>query len=70
MKDRRINGCALELIMRDVLDGMCDFTQEACTGSQAEGMDILGIDKAAKSQRRPTARIIPFPKNARPDRKR
>lgn len=69
MKDRRINGCALELIMLDVLDGMRDFTHQACTGSETETMDILGIDRGA--QRHPTtARIIPFPLNRRKFRRR
>jgi DNA-binding protein Fis len=60
MKDKRINGCALELIMRDVLDGICEFTHETCSASQTDAMDILGIHRATKAQR-PTACIIPFP---------
>jgi len=62
MNDKRINGCALELIMRDVLDGMRDFTHEASTGSQTDAMDILGIDRAAITSES-TASIIPFPLN-------
>ncbi len=61
MKDRRINGCALELIMRDVLDGMREFTHEACSTSQTGAMDILGVHRATKAHR-PTACIIPFPR--------
>jgi hypothetical protein len=68
MKDRRINGCALELIMRDVLDGMREFTHEICTTSQADAMDILGISRATKVLR-PTACVIPFPLNAQTRRK-
>jgi hypothetical protein len=68
MKDKRINGCALELIMRDVLDGMRDFTDTACTGSQTDAMDILGIGRTTKVQR-PSARIIPFPLRPRTGRK-
>jgi len=48
--------------MRDVLDGMRDFTHEASTGSQTDAMDILGIDRAAITSES-TASIIPFPLN-------
>ena len=68
MNEKRINGCALELIMRDVLDGIRDFTREASTGSQTDGMDILGIDRAIGTSAG-TARIIPFPANPRARRK-
>jgi len=54
--------------MRDVLDGMRDFTDAACTGSQTNAMDILGIGRTTKVQR-PTARIIPFPLRPRTGRK-
>jgi hypothetical protein len=68
MNDKRINGCALELIMRDVLDGMRDFTHAASTGSQTDAMDILGIDRAVNTPES-KACIIPFPQNPRLRRK-
>lgn len=46
--------------MRDVLDGMRDFTRAASTGSQTDNMDILGIERAAGTPEH-TARVIPFP---------
>ncbi len=54
--------------MHDVLDGMRDFTHEACCGSQTDTMDILGIDRAGTAHRS-TARIIPFPLKSRTVRK-
>jgi hypothetical protein len=42
----RINGTALELIMRDVLQGMRQFTEDACSGCSAAGMEINAVEAA------------------------
>ena len=54
--------------MRDVLDGMCAFTHEACSDSHADTMEILGVDRAAKVPRA-TASIVPFPRYPQTRRK-
>jgi hypothetical protein len=62
LNSKRINGAALELIMRDVLDGMFDFTHQVCSGSESAKMEILAVEKAAgTSQSEHQATIIPFP---------
>ena len=61
LKHKRINGNALELIMRDVLEGMQDFTCECCASSSTDGMDIISLKKNRKTGRKP-ASIIPFPR--------
>jgi hypothetical protein len=58
--NRRINGSALEQIMRDVLDGMQDITRRAGTRGDADKLEILGIDKGPAVPGRQAA-IIPFP---------
>ncbi len=60
MKDRRINGQALESIMRDVLEGMQDLTCGVSAGSVAGEMTVLSVEKPA-GQQTPMARIISFP---------
>jgi propanediol dehydratase small subunit len=60
MKDRRINGQALENIMRDVLEGMQDLTCDASASSVPGEMTVLFVEKPA-CQQTPMARIIPFP---------
>jgi propanediol dehydratase small subunit len=60
MKDRRINGQALESIMRDVLQGMQDLTCDVSASSVAGEMTVLSVEKPA-CQQTPVARIIPFP---------
>lgn len=60
LKHKRINGNALELIMRDVLEGMQEFTRQGCATSRADGLEIIGLKKARKPGRK-QARIIPFP---------
>jgi len=57
LKDKRIMGNALEMIMRDVLDGMVGFTRETCIGSKMADMEILAVEKP----RRRHAAVIPFP---------
>lgn len=46
---RRINGTALEMIMRDVLDGMFDFTNQTCCGCETTKMEILSVEKPGNS---------------------
>lgn len=60
MKDRRINGQALESIMRDVLEGMQDLTCGVSASSVAGEMTVLSVEKPA-DQQTPMARIISFP---------
>lgn len=57
----RINGATLELIMRDVLYGVRDFTCEANRDSQPCKMDIISVEKEAANLRH-TAQILPFRK--------
>jgi hypothetical protein len=61
-RDKRINGTALESIMQDVLRGMQDFTRDTCSGCDAGGLEILGVEAAGGTARRP-ADILPFPGN-------
>jgi len=51
---------ALELIMRDVLDGMQGFTSDACCGSETGRMEILAVEEAENTVEE-QARVIPFP---------
>ena len=60
MKDRRINGQALENIMRDVLGGVQDLTCDVSASSVQGEMRVLSVEKPA-CQQKPVARIIPFP---------
>ena len=60
LNNRRINGAALEMIMRDVLDGMTDFTQETCSGSETGRMEILAIEEAVNTAPK-RINVIPFP---------
>ena len=64
LKDKRIKGDALEMIMRDVLDGMVEFTRETCVGSKTTGMEILAVEKPARRY----AAVIPFPLTDDPDK--
>jgi hypothetical protein len=64
LNSKRINGVALEMIMRDVLDGMQCFTTEVCSGSEAGRMEILAIEEAENSTPE-NATVIPFPGTAR-----
>ena len=62
LNSKRINGAALEMIMRDVLDGMFDFTRQACCGSETGKMEILAVEKSSNtSQPEQPASVIPFP---------
>ena len=60
LNSKRINGAALEMIMRDVLHGMQGFTAEVCSGSEAGRMEILAVEEAENSVPE-NATIIPFP---------
>ena len=65
LNSKRINGAALELIMRDVLDGMFDFTHQACCGKETGKMEIISVEKAEKtSTQAHQATVIPFPVKA------
>ncbi len=61
LKDRRIRGAALEMIMKDVLEGMVDFTHDTCAGSDTAGLEIVTIEKARTVSRRPS-NIVRFPR--------
>ena len=61
MKEKRINGVALENIMRDVLEGMQDFTCDTCVDSVTGELTVLSVEKPACRQSSPSALIIPFP---------
>ena len=60
MKDRKINNNALEVIMRDVLYGMSDFTEDANCGSQLCSLEITAVESEGKKPRA-TARVLAFP---------
>jgi len=62
LNNKRINGAALEMIMRDVLDGMTGFTHETCSGSEMCRMEILAVEEAVNTAPE-TKNIIPFPVN-------
>ena len=57
---KRINGTALEMIMRDVLHGMHGFTNEVCRGSETASMEILAVEETANADQA-EAVVIPFP---------
>ncbi len=61
LNNKRINGATLELIMRDVLYGIKDYTCDASRNSQPCQLDILSVKKASPCKRL-TAQIIPFRK--------
>lgn len=60
MNNKRINGVALEMIMRDVLHGMNGFTTEVCSGSETGRMEILAVEEAENSVQQ-IATVIAFP---------
>lgn len=64
LDSKRINGVALEMIMRDVLHGMQGFTTEVCSGSEAGRMEILAVEEAENSVQE-NAIVIPFPKTGK-----
>ena len=64
MNSKRINGAALEMIMRDVLHGMHGFTTEVCSGSETGRMEILAVEEAVNTAPE-QANVIPFPHRTR-----
>lgn len=64
LDSKRINGAALEMIMRDVLHGMQGFTTEVCSGSEAGRMEILAVEEAENSVQE-NAIVIPFPETGK-----
>jgi hypothetical protein len=64
MKDRRINGQALENIMRDVLEGMQDLTCDVSARSEPGVLTVLSVERPG-CQQTPMASIIPFPTRRR-----
>jgi len=62
LNSKRINGAALEMIMRDVLDGMFDFTHQTCCGCETGNMEIIAVEKSVNgSIPKQPASVIPFP---------
>jgi len=65
LNSKRINGAALEMIMRDVLDGMFDFTHQTCCGRETGKMEIIAVEKPVNSSvRNQPATVITFPAKA------
>jgi len=60
LRNKRINGTALEMIMRDVMQGMLGFTHETCRGSETAKMEILAVEEADNTAQ-DSATVIPFP---------
>ena len=60
MKGKKINTNALEVIMRDVLHGMADFTLDSSSGSQLGSLEIVAVE-SPESPPRASASILPFP---------
>lgn len=60
LNSKRINGAALEMIMRDVLHGMHGFTNEVCRGSEMGRMEIIAVEEA-ENNATSKATVIPFP---------
>ena len=44
-RNQRITGAALESIMQEVLQGMQDFTREACIHGDTAAMEILAVER-------------------------
>ena len=59
---QRIIGSALESIMQDVLQGMQDFTSEACIDGDTAAMEIIAVERPGHGMAE-LADIIPFPEN-------
>lgn len=60
LNNKKINGVVLEMIMRDVLHGMHDFTADVCSNSEAGKIDIIAVEEAVNTVPE-KARVIPFP---------
>ncbi len=60
LKGKKINNSAMEVIMRDVLHGMAEFTRDNSCGSQLGNLEIIAVESPRRHL--PTsARILPFP---------
>ncbi len=62
LKDKKINGAALEMIMHDVLNGMVEFTHVICAGSDAANMEIVTVEDQCEP-----SNILPFPRTDKTD---
>ena len=60
LKGKKINNDALEVIMRDVLYGMSDFTRDTSCGCQMGDVEITAVENP-DIQQPATAQILPFP---------
>jgi len=60
LNSKRIDGTALEMIMRDVLQGMQGFTTEVSRGSETGRMEILAVEEAENTAQE-KATVIAFP---------
>ena len=49
MKKMTLDDHALEMIMRDVLDGMADFSLHAAYSANNFGMEILAVEPADRT---------------------
>jgi hypothetical protein len=58
MKNRTLGGDALEMIMRDVLEGLQDFTRQANLASRKDD------SKTGVQKKKTSARIIRFPRRS------
>jgi hypothetical protein len=56
MKNKTLGGDALEKIMRDVLDGLQDFSRQASLASSGDSVENR------RQKKKPSARIIHFPR--------
>ena len=59
-RSQRITGAALESIMQEVLQGMQDFTREACMYADTAAMEILAVERPEPGIHS-SAEIINFP---------
>jgi hypothetical protein len=59
-RNQRITGAALESIMQEVLQGMQDFTGEACIHRDTAAMEILAVERPEPGIHA-SADIIAFP---------
>jgi hypothetical protein len=57
---KQIKGAALELIMRDVLQGMTQYTEEVCAGCNATDLEIHAIEAVGKGRLMSMNNILPF----------
>jgi hypothetical protein len=58
MKNRTLGGDALEMIMRDVLEGLQDFTRQASLAKRKDDIEN------GRQKKKASARIIHFPRRS------